>query len=162
MTFYFIDPEITFLHKYFTMKGLEFPSVIEILLLFAYSILYSIEYFLDLVILNKCSSFHLILLATLGDLTTDCFNIFKKIDNLNVVQLIVSIILYVFEIFGILIFIETIVLHCCHLDKNVRKNIIMRGEEDVQMGLEMEERAQSFDEEENGENDNDNDNGGIH
>ena len=172
VTFYFIDPEIDFLHKYFTMKGLEFPSVIEIMLLFAYSILYSIEYFLDLVILNKCSPFHLILLATLGDLITDCFNIFKNFDNLNVTQLVVSIILYVFEILGILIFIETIVLHCCHLDKNVRKNIIIRGEEDVQMGLKMEERAQSFDEEENaenengenenGENDNGNDNGGIH
>ena len=178
VTFYFVDPEIELLQKYFSMKGLELPSVIEILLLFAYSFLYSLEYFLDLVILNKFTPFHLILIATLGDLITDCFNIFKKSDNLDVVHLVVSIILYVFEILGILIFIETIVLQCCDLDKYVSEKVTKRGEEDVKMGMEMAGRTSSFGEEEmdgnengngddnengdNNENGDGNDNEGIH
>ena len=91
--FYFVDSEMIIFQQYFSMKGLEFPSGLEILLLFAYSLLYSYEYFLDFVLLEKFSPFHLILLATLGDLITDCFIIFKKYPNFNVVELVVSIIL---------------------------------------------------------------------
>ena len=124
------------------MKGLEFPSGLEILLLFAYSLLYSYEYLLEFVLLEKFSPFHLILLATLGDLITDCFIIFKKYPNFNVVELVVSIILYVFEILGILIFIETIILNCCGLNEYVTKNVMLRGEEEIK-NLGMNNRTKS-------------------
>ena len=113
------------------MEGLEFPSGLEILLLFIFSLSYSYEFFLEFSLLEKFSPFHLILLATLGDLITDCFIYFKNFPNFNTTELVVRIILYVFEILGILIFIETIILNCCGLNEYVRKNVILRGEQEV-------------------------------
>ena len=110
--FYFAHSEIIIFQQYFSMEGLEFPSGLEILL-------------------EKFSPFHLILLATLGDLITDCFIYFKNFPNFNTTELVVRIILYVFEILGILIFIETIILNCCGLNKFVRKNVMLRGKQEV-------------------------------
>ena len=50
--------------------------------------------------------------------------------------------LYVFEIIGILIFIEIIILKCCGLNEFTRNNIIFRGEEEVDE-LENGERTNS-------------------
>ena len=129
--FYFVHSEMIIFQQYFSMEGLEFPSGLEILLLFIFSLSYSYEFFLEFILLEKFSPFHLILLATLGDLITDCFIYFKNFPNFNTTELVVRIILYVFEILGILIFIETIILNCCGLNKFVRKNVMLRGKQEV-------------------------------
>ena len=143
--FYFVHSEIIIFQQYFSMEGLEFPSGLEILLLFIYSLSYSYEFFLEFSLLEKFSPFHLILLATLGDLITDCFIYFKNFPNFDTTELVVRIILYVFEILGILIFIETIILNCCGLNKFVRKNVILRGDEEIGKGAKggMVSRTQS-------------------
>ena len=71
---------------------------------------------MNLIILNRFSPFHLILIATFGDLITDGFFYFKKYPNFNTAELVIRIILYIFEILGILIFIEVIILKFCGFD----------------------------------------------
>jgi len=129
--FHFVGTKVDFIQTYFSLKGLEFPTFGEIGLLCGVSLAYSSKYLVDLIILNKFSPFHLILLATFGDLITDGFFYFKKYPNFNTAELVIRISLYVFEILGILIFIEIIILKCCGLDRNVGESITIRGIEDV-------------------------------
>ena len=129
--FHFVGTKVDFIQTYFSLKGLEFPTFGEIGLLCGVSLAYSSKYLVDLIILNKFSPFHLILLATFGDLITDGFFYFKKYPNFNTAELVIRISLYVFEILGILIFIEIIILKCCGLDRNVGESITIRGIKDV-------------------------------
>ena len=162
--FHFVGTKVDFIQTYFSLKGLEFPTFGEIGLLFLVSLAYSSKYLVDLIILNKFSPFHLILLATFGDLITDGFFYFKKYPNFNTAELVIRISLYVFEILGILIFIETIILKCCGLDRNVGESITIRGIKDVKKTDENYKSRNNTDmtilgEEKNmGENDNNNNN----
>ena len=160
--FHFVGTKVDFIQTYFSLKGLEFPTFGEIGLLCGVSLAYSSKYLVDLIILNKFSPFHLILLATFGDLITDGFFYFKKYPNFNTAELVIRISLYVFEILGILIFIETIILKCCGLDRNVGESITIRGIKDVKKTDENYKSRNNTDmtilgEEKNmGENDNNN------
>ena len=130
----------------------------------------SAGYLWEFIILEKFSPFHIVLLATLGDLITDCFIYFKNYPNFNTTELVVRIILYVFEILGILIFIETIILNCCGLERNVFLNITERGKEEANKIKNVEEIDDSrkaselsvFSEETNNNEENKNDNEILH
>ena len=168
--FYFAHSEIIIFQQYFSMEGLEGPTLLEFFLLFIFSLSYSYEFFLEFILLEKFSPFHLILLATLGDLITDCFIYFKNFPNFDTTELVVRIILYVFEILGILIFIETIILNCCGLERNVFLNITERGKEEANKIKNVEEIDDSrkaselsvFSEETNNNEENKNDNEILH
>ena len=157
--FYFVDFDNSDIKKFFSIKVLEFPNVIEIALLIGYSLLYSFEYMMDLIIINRFTPFHLILLVTFGELISEIFHYFKNTVDFTTVEFIFHVSLYAFEIIGILIFIETIILKCCGLDKYTKKNIIFRGEEDMEQ-LGKDERTSSYLSEEKEMDENDNN--GIH
>ena len=159
------------MQTYFSMKGLEGPTFLEFLLLLGYSLLNSAGYLWEFIILEKFSPFHIVLLATLGDLITDCFIYFKNYPNFNTTELVVRIILYVFEILGILIFIETIILNCCGLERNVFLNITERGKEEANKIIKNVEEIDDsrkaselsvFSEETNNNEENKNDNEILH
>ena len=143
--FFFINSEVSDIKKYLSIRDLEFPKGLEIVILIGYSLLYSFEYAMDLIIINRFTPFHLILLVTFGELMTDCFYYFRKTVDFKTVEFAIHATLYAFEIIGILIFIETIILGCCGLDEFTRNNIIFRGEEEVEK-LEKGERTSSQDE----------------
>ena len=143
--FFFINSEVSDIKKYLSIRDLEFPKGLEIVILIGYSLLYSFEYAMDLIIINRFTPFHLILLVIFGELMTDCFYYFRKTVDFKTVEFAIHATLYAFEIIGILIFIETIILGCCGLDEFTRNNIIFRGEEEVEK-LEKGERTSSQDE----------------
>jgi len=169
--FSFVNTKVDFMQTYFSMKGLEGPTFLEFLLLLGYSLLNSAGYLWEFIILEKFSPFHIVLLATLGDLITDCFIYFKNYPNFNTTELVVRIILYVFEILGILIFIETIILNCCGLERNVFLNITERGKEEANKIIKNVEEIDDsrkaselsvFSEETNNNEENKNDNEILH
>ena len=140
--FFFVDFGVSDIKEYFSLKGLEFLKDWEFLLI-AYSLFYSIEYFLDLIIINKFTPFHLAILSIFGELMIDCFNYYKQFPNWNNLELIISIILYIFEIIGILIFNGTIILKCFSLSKYTKNNIMIRGEEETNKAFNNLDRANS-------------------
>ena len=143
--FFFINSEVSDIKKYLSIRDLEFPKGLEIVILIGYSLLYSFEYAMDLIIINRFTPFHLILLVIFGELMTDYFYYFRKTVDFKTVEFAIHATLYAFAIIGILIFIETIILGCCGLDEFTRNNIIFRGEEEVEK-LEKGERTSSQDE----------------
>ena len=95
----------------------------------------------------------------------------KNFPNFNTTELVVRIILYVFEILGILIFIETIILNCCGLERNVFLNITERGKEEANKIIKNVEEIDDsrkaselsvFSEETNNNEENKNDNEILH
>ena len=110
--------------QFFSNKNMEFPDGGQIILLVFYSIFYSSQHFIKLLVLNKFSVFHFILCATFGELINSFFQIFP---NFRAFDLIINIIVYFFEIFGVIIFMETIELNFCGLSRNTKKNIMFRA-----------------------------------
>jgi len=67
----------------------------------------------------------------------DCYIIIYKIinniiDKTQITQFIFIIISQLFALIGILIYLELIVLRFCKLDKNIKKNIAIRANEDIE------------------------------
>jgi len=74
----------------------------------------------------------------------DCYIIIYKIvnniiDKTQITQFIFIIISQLFTLIGVLIFLELIELRFCKLDKNIKKNISLRANEDVEEVEDIEE-----------------------
>ena len=88
------------------------------------SIFYSLQHFIKLLTIDKFSVFHFILISTCGELINV---IFGQIFKFEVFDLILTLVAYCFEIFGVLVFTERIELNFCGLNKNLKKNIMLRA-----------------------------------
>ena len=63
-------------------------------------------------------------------LLTDLLLLFSE--GIKILDLIIDFILYIFDIFFILVFLEFIELNFCGLNKNLKRKIIIRAEEDIE------------------------------
>ena len=89
---------------------------------------YSLEHFMNLLTINSFTAFHLVLLVTFGELINSFFKFYV---NYSTFDLINNLIAYFFEIIGVLVFIETIELNFCGLNRNLKKNIMFRAGNEV-------------------------------
>ena len=71
------------------------------------SIFYSLQHFIKLLTIDKFSVFHFILISTCGELINV---IFGQIFKFEIFDLILTLVAYCFEIFGVLVFTERIEL----------------------------------------------------
>ena len=100
--------------------------------------------------------FHSILIVTFGEVIS-CF--FSLSFNFDIIELIIDIVTYSFEILGVLVFIEAIELNFCKLNINLKKNIIFRSQNETDSIIELINKEEN-DNDDNDEND-DNDNNDI-
>ena len=108
---------------------MEVPNVGQIFLLIGYSIFYSSEHLMNLITINSFTAFHLILVVTLGELIN---GLFDHIQNFKLFEFIINIVVSVFQIIGVLVFIEAIELNFCGLNRNLKKNIMFRAGNEVE------------------------------
>ena len=113
---------------YLCNEGMEAPNAGQIVLLFFYSIFYSLEHFMNLLTINNFTVFHSILVVTFGELINSFYDL---VPNFLLVELITNIVIYFFEIIGVLVFIEAIELNFCGLNRNLTKNIMFRAGNEV-------------------------------
>ena len=115
--------------KLFSNKDIEFPNFGQVILFIFYSLFYSAQHFIKLLTLNNFTVFHLILIVTFGELINGCF----KFPDFSSFDLVTSIIVNCFEIFGVLVFTETIELSFCGLNINLKRNIMFRAGNEVNL-----------------------------
>ena len=87
--------------------------------------------------------FHLLIPEVFYQFVIDCYIIIYKIvsnniDKTQITQFIFIIISQLFALIGILIYLELIELKFCNLDKNIKKNISLRANDDIEEILETE------------------------
>ena len=118
----------------------------------------------DLSIIKELGVFHLLIPEVIYQFVINCYIIIYKIankiiDKTQITQFIFIIISEFSALIGILIYLELIELRFCKLDKNIKRNISIRANEDVEAIIELDE---SFETDslldDNNENDNNNDN----
>ena len=80
--------------------------------------------------MHNYSVFHLIFLFTVNNLINSIFNLVK---NYSIGELITVIITFLIEIFSIFIFLEIIELNFCNLNFNIKRNIIIRSNRDINL-----------------------------
>ena len=110
-------------------EEMEVPNVGQIFLLIGYSIFYSSEHLMNLITINSFTAFHLILVVTLGELINGIYGHFQ---NFKLFEFIINIVVSVFQIIGVLVFIEAIELNFCGLNRNLKKNIMFRAGNEVE------------------------------
>ena len=108
---------------------MEIPNVGQIFLLFFYSIFYSLQHFINLLIINNFTVFHSILIVTFGEFINGFFDL---IPNFELFNYIMNIITYFFQLIGVLVFNEVIELNFCGLNRNLKKNIMFRAANEVE------------------------------
>ena len=102
------------------------------------------------------SPFHLILIVTFGEIINCIFKLISEYNNYNLILYVIS---YSFEILGVLVFIETIELNFCGLNKNLKKNIMFRAGNEIDSiyKIENEDDGEGIDDDiKEDENENDN------
>ena len=120
------DPDIC---RYLSNERMEVPNDGQIFLLIGYSIFYSAEHLMNLITINSFTAFHLILVVTLGTLINGFYDLYPKF---KLFDLILNIVVYSFQIIGVLVFIEAIELNFCGLNSNLKKNIMFRAGNEVE------------------------------
>ena len=118
---------------------MEAPNVGQIFLLIGYSIFYSSEHLMNLITINSFTAFHLILVVTLGALINGFYDLYPKI---KLFDLILNIVVYSFQIIGVLVFIEAIELNFCGLNSNLKKNIMFRAGNEVESIYKQEKESE--------------------
>ena len=93
--------------------------------------------------IKELGVFHLLIPEVIYQFVIDCYIIIYKIankiiDKTQITQFILIIISQSFALIGILIYLELIELRFCKLDKNIKKNISLRANEDIEEILEPE------------------------
>ena len=108
-----------------------------------HSVWYAIVNFLIFVIINYFTIFHLIIIFYFNTLF---YNLLQLIANFGIFELIMIIITFIFELFAIIIFFETIELNFCGLNLNLKKTIINRANnETIALIGEIEEEEEEDD-----------------
>jgi hypothetical protein len=92
----------------------------------------------DLSIIKELGVFHLLIPEVIYQFVIDCYIIIYKIanniiDKTQITQFIFIIISQIFALIGILIYMELIELRFCKLDKDIKKNISLRADGDIQL-----------------------------
>ena len=99
----------------------------DIIVLVINSFIYSLYYFLVIVLIYNFSVFHWFLFATFEVLIQTLFSF----SDYTVLEQIILIVTFIIEIFAILVFIEIIILNFCGLNYNIKKNIIFRADYEI-------------------------------
>jgi len=118
--------------------------ILEIIFSFIFPIFGFFKMRFDLSIIKELGVFHLLIPEVIYQFVIDCYIIIYKINNniidkTQIIQFIFIIISELFALIGIFIYLELIELRFCKLDKNIKKNISIRANEDVEAILENDE-----------------------
>ena len=105
-------------------------SGFDITIYIFHSFLNLICFVVRLLVMHNYSVFHLIFLFTVNNLINSIFNLVK---NYSIGELITVIITFLIEIFSIFIFLEIIELNFCNLNFNIKRNIIIRSNRDINL-----------------------------
>ena len=141
-----------------------YDIIIEVFTSLIGSFLYSFYIYFYIQILNYLSTIHMIfysfiyafcvqVIYTFISLLTDIYPTKQKF---NVVIFIFTLIADIFAGFGICVYCEIFELNFCNFNYNLRRNIIKRGEEDVNVNRKTENVYNIIDEEKDDESENDN------
>jgi len=111
--------------------------ILEIIFSFLMSVFGFYKIRFDFSIIKVLGAFHLLIPEVIYQFIIDCYIIIYKIvnniiDKTQITQFIFIIISQLFALIGILIYLELIELRFCKLDKNIKKNISIRANEDVE------------------------------
>ena len=111
--------------------------IVEIIFSFLMSVFGFYKVRFDLSIIKELGVFHLLIPEVIYQFVIDCYIIIYKIvnniiDKTQITQFIFIIISQLFALIGILIYLELIVLRFCKLDKNIKENIAIRANEDIE------------------------------
>ena len=142
--------------KYLSYENIYSPGIGKIFLLILYSICHSSGHFMQMWTIYNFSPFHLILIVTFGEIINCIFKLISEYNNYNLILYVIS---YSFEILGVLVFIETIELNFCGLNKNLKKNIMFRAGNEIDSiyKIENEDDGEGIDDDiKEDENENDN------
>ena len=117
--------------------------ILEIIFSFIMSVFGFYKMRFDLSIIKELGVFHLLIPEVIYQFVIDCYIIIYKIanniiDKTQITQFIFIIISQLFALIGILIYLELIELRFCKLDKNIKKNISIRANEDTEEISEIE------------------------
>jgi len=121
--------------------------IIEIIFSFLMSVFGFYKMRFDLSIIKMLGVFHLLIPEVIYQFVIDIYIIIYKIanniiDKTQITQFIFIIISHLFALIGILIYLEIIELRFCKLDKNIKKNISLRADEDVEDTEDIEEMSE--------------------
>jgi len=145
MSIYYFD---NFLSYICNIKN-EYPKdiILEIIFSFLMSVFGFYKMRFDFSIIKELGVFHLLIPEVIYQFVIDIYIIIYKIinniiDKTQITQFIFIAISQLFALIGILIYLELIELRFCKLDKNIKKNISIRANEDVEDAQDIEELSE--------------------
>ena len=130
--------------KNLSNKEIKVPNVAQIFLFLFYSIFYGSEHFMELLTINNFTAFHSILIVIFGEFINSIFSLYPEFEPFD---LFINIFAYIFEIIGVLVFIETIELNFCGLNRNLTKNIMFRAGNEIESIYNIENQNLNEDDE---------------
>ena len=113
----------------------------QIFLYIIYHIIYSFIFIIFNIIIQNFTLGHIFLPNQIFALFFIFSEVIKKDNNINLVARIIIIISFIFEIFISCVFLELIELNFCGLNKNIKKNIVVRAIEDSNESLSPNENT---------------------
>jgi hypothetical protein len=138
---YFQEGEICFFENFFIkIKDL---GILRFLYIISFSIVFGILKLLSNIIINKYTIFHLFLFIQNKEFTNSLYNGIS-----DIIRSVTISISYILEFFMILVFLEIIEFNFWGLNKNIKRNIKDRADNEVKLSLtnnENEERNPSYD-----------------
>ena len=124
------------------LEELQFLIKIWFIFYIIKALLNSLRFFIELILINEFTVFHIIIFIIFIVFIS---NIIEIILDYNFYELIIIIVTSSFELFGIFVFVEIIELNFFGLDKNLRKNIDNRAEDEINNIFEISDEQDSSD-----------------
>ena len=93
------------------------------------SFCYAFNSFIQMKIIDDFTIFYIFILIAFDEFIVNIM----KIEDFDSIELIVSIIIFILKMFAILVFVEIIELNFCGLNTNLKKNIIDRGINEINL-----------------------------
>ena len=107
---------------------------LTIVILVINSLLYTFFLFIEILTIHYFSVFHLILFICFGKL----FNIFFFLSSYNIYEIVTIIFTLLVDIISVSVFVEILILNFCGFNKNIKKYITFRAEDEIDHLLEID------------------------
>ena len=124
------------------LEELQFLIKIWFIFYIIKALLNSLRFFIELILINEFTVFHIIIFIIFIVFIS---NIIEIILDYNFYELIIIIVTSSFELFGIFVFVEIIELNFFGLDRNLRKYIDNRAEDEINNIFEISDEQDSSD-----------------